>query len=134
MSEYKYYNRHNGMWDDTACQERLRQQQESGEYQPKKRFSYFGGSDNDNNNAESDSTSTPPRCVPMNCHEPDTHYTLLGYFKEPYYQNWMDKEMVYQSGYCRAPLRLLGLDFRSWRQANNFLLTVGTGLRSGLSV
>ena len=36
------------------------------------------------------------RCVKMDCHEPDTHYTLLGVFKEPNYINWMDQLLQYQ--------------------------------------
>lgn len=58
-----YYDRHNQLWDDTACVS-------------------FG-------NAQ--------RCVKMDCHMPQsTHYTLLGYFKEPHYDTWIDTLVKYQ--------------------------------------
>jgi len=31
------------------------------------------------------------RCVKMNCHEPGTHFKLLGFFKEPGYDEWMEQ-------------------------------------------
>ena len=31
------------------------------------------------------------RCVKMDCHEPDTHFSLLGFFKEPAYDTWMEQ-------------------------------------------
>lgn len=31
------------------------------------------------------------RCVKMDCHLPDTHFTLLGFFKEPNYGEWMEQ-------------------------------------------
>lgn len=31
------------------------------------------------------------RCVKMDCHNPDTHFSLLGFFKEPYYDTWMEQ-------------------------------------------
>jgi hypothetical protein len=31
------------------------------------------------------------RCVKMDCHLPDTHYSLLGFFKEPNYGEWFEQ-------------------------------------------
>lgn len=31
------------------------------------------------------------RCVPMDCHLSDTHFSLLGFFKEPNYGEWMEQ-------------------------------------------
>ena len=31
------------------------------------------------------------RCVKMDCHLPDTHFSLLGFFKEPRYDQWMEQ-------------------------------------------
>ena len=31
------------------------------------------------------------RCVKMDCHEPNTHFSLLGFFKEPGYDQWMEQ-------------------------------------------
>ena len=31
------------------------------------------------------------RCVKMDCHLPDTHFSLLGFFKEPRYDEWMEQ-------------------------------------------
>ena len=38
-----------------------------------------------------DEENSSDRCVKMDCHEPDTHYSLLGFFKEPYYDEWMEQ-------------------------------------------
>lgn len=38
-----------------------------------------------------DSFCVTSRCVKMDCHLPNTHYSLLGFFKEPQYDNWMDQ-------------------------------------------
>ena len=39
------------------------------------------------------------RCVKMDCHEPDTHFDLLGYFKEPSYATWME-QLFKHEGMC----------------------------------
>jgi len=31
------------------------------------------------------------RCVKMDCHLPDTHFSMLGFFKEPNYDDWMEQ-------------------------------------------
>lgn len=31
------------------------------------------------------------RCVKMDCHLPTTHFKLIGYFKEPNYDEWMEQ-------------------------------------------
>jgi hypothetical protein len=36
------------------------------------------------------------RCVKMDCHMPDTHFSLLGFFKEPKYFDWMEQLFKYQ--------------------------------------
>jgi len=36
-------------------------------------------------------TSGNTRCVKMDCHLSGTHYSLLGFFKEPSYGDWMDQ-------------------------------------------
>eukprot|EP00934_Nitzschia_sp_Nitz4_P008795 Nitzschia sp. Nitz4//scaffold28_size193895//122490//123920//NITZ4_001669-RA/size193895-augustus-gene-0.296-mRNA-1//1//CDS//3329545994//8785//frame0 len=36
------------------------------------------------------------RCVRMDCHEPTSHYKLLGTFKEPDYSNFLDQLFQYQ--------------------------------------
>jgi hypothetical protein len=56
VGEYKFYNRKNDHWDDSAC-------------------------------AYENST----RCVKMDCHLPNTNFTLLGFFKEPNYDEWMEQ-------------------------------------------
>ena len=38
------------------------------------------------------------RCVKMDCHLPSTHWSLLGYFKEPNYDQWMDELFTSQGG------------------------------------
>ena len=50
---------------------------------------------NDDACVESDSE----RCVKMDCHEPDTHFSLLGIFKEPDYSTWME-QVVQGQGDC----------------------------------
>ena len=39
------------------------------------------------------------RCVKMDCHLPTTHFSLLGYFKEPNYDEWMEQLFKHQ-GVC----------------------------------
>ena len=36
-------------------------------------------------------TQESTRCVKMDCHEPTTHFSLLGFFKEPKYDQWMEQ-------------------------------------------
>lgn len=31
------------------------------------------------------------RCMPMDCHLSDTHFSLLGFFREPNYDEWMEQ-------------------------------------------
>lgn len=31
------------------------------------------------------------RCAKMDCHLPSTHFSLLGFFKEPNYHEWMEQ-------------------------------------------
>jgi hypothetical protein len=35
--------------------------------------------------------SNSTRCVKMDCHEPNTNFKLLGYFKEPKYSEWFEQ-------------------------------------------
>lgn len=39
------------------------------------------------------------RCVKMDCHLPDTHFQLLGYFKEPNWAQWME-QLFKHEGVC----------------------------------
>jgi hypothetical protein len=39
------------------------------------------------------------RCARMDCHLPDTHFSLLGYFKEPNFGSWMEQLFKHQ-GVC----------------------------------
>jgi len=36
------------------------------------------------------------RCVKMDCHMPDTNFKLIGFFKEPRYDEWMEQLINYQ--------------------------------------
>jgi hypothetical protein len=36
------------------------------------------------------------RCVKMDCHEPNTNFKLLGYFKEPKYSQWFEQLFKHQ--------------------------------------
>jgi hypothetical protein len=57
-------------------------------------------------NLENDAWDTTPcnmtgseRCAKMDCHLPDTHFELLGYYKEQNYLQWMEQLFKHQ-GYC----------------------------------
>ena len=39
------------------------------------------------------------RCVKMDCHLPNTHFSLLGYFKEPNFGQWME-QLFKHEGVC----------------------------------
>ena len=39
------------------------------------------------------------RCVKMDCHLPETHYSLIGYYKEPNYREWME-QLFKHEGVC----------------------------------
>ena len=39
------------------------------------------------------------RCVKMDCHLPETHYSLIGYYKEPNYREWME-QLFKHEGIC----------------------------------
>lgn len=39
------------------------------------------------------------RCARMDCHLKDTHFKLLGFFKEPNYHEWMEQLFKHQ-GVC----------------------------------
>jgi hypothetical protein len=64
IGEYSYFDRKNGIWDTTACEE-------------------VGNT----------------RCAKMDCHLPDTHFKLLGFFKEPGYEQWME-QLFKHEGIC----------------------------------
>lgn len=52
-----------------------------------------------NNNQWDDQTCTKEsssRCVKMDCHLPNTHFSLLGFFKEPNYGEWFEQLINYQ--------------------------------------
>lgn len=56
------------------------------------------------------------RCVPMDCHLPNTHFTLLGIFKEPDYDQWMEQLFKHQ-GDCLwddDEYNLMQGDRRAW--------------------
>jgi hypothetical protein len=36
------------------------------------------------------------RCVKMDCHEPNTHFKLIGFFKEPNYREWLEQLFKYE--------------------------------------
>ena len=64
--------------------------------------------DGDNDNGDGDNgderrqrklnmfTNYGHRCVKMDCHLPNTHYKLLGIFKEPHYDEWMEQLFKHQ--------------------------------------
>jgi hypothetical protein len=60
------------------------------------------------------------RCVKMDCHLPrSTHYTLLGYFKEPSYDGWIDT-LTHHQGDClwtdAEYAAMAGLSRTAWPQ------------------
>jgi hypothetical protein len=104
VNEYQYYDRRKNKWSDAACQA-------AGTYQEV----WYDMEDEDdavveeedaeggvrtrrlNSNATTTATTTTaPRCVKMDCHLPSTHFHLLGIFKEPNYENWMDQLFQYE--------------------------------------
>ena len=70
IAEYQFWNRTSGKWDDTACQ-----------YAD-------GGGDGDGS-----------RCAKMDCHNEDTHFSLLGFFKHRSYDDWME-QLFKHEGMC----------------------------------
>ena len=83
VHEYQYYDRKNEQWSDTSCKNvaNLAFYQEDGP--------------NNDDNGDWLNSLTPvygkARCVKMDCHLPNTHYKLLGIFKEPHYDEWMEQ-------------------------------------------
>lgn len=69
IGEYQFLDRSTGNWDSTACNV------EAG--------------DGDGNN----------RCAKMDCHEPDTHWKLLGLFKHRQPDDWME-QLFKHEGVC----------------------------------
>ena len=84
VHEYQYYDRKSGEWSDDACQnvdnlyldEDERRDENDDAYDPYANLTPEYGK---------------ARCVKMDCHLSNTHYKLLGIFKEPNYDEWMEQ-------------------------------------------
>ena len=85
VHEYQYYDRKNNKWSDQSCKNVA-----NVVYDEEDRH----GEDNDDA-YWTNSGLTPEygkaRCVKMDCHLENTHYKLLGIFKEPKYDEWMEQ-------------------------------------------
>ena len=81
MNEYMYFNRQSGLWSDKACE---------------KVSNTNNVNNNDGGGRRKLDTKYVHRCVKMDCHMPDTHYKLLGLFKEPHYDEWMEQLFKHQ--------------------------------------
>jgi hypothetical protein len=66
--EYMYYDRETGRYSDAACKAA----------------------------AAAGTNGSAGRCVKMDCHEPTTHYSLLGFFKHVQYGAFLDALVGYQ--------------------------------------
>lgn len=73
IAEYQYWNRTTNSWDNSACQ-----------------YAEHG----DKNDGGDGS-----RCAKMDCHEEDTHFSLLGFFKHRSYDDWMG-QLFKHEGMC----------------------------------
>jgi hypothetical protein len=69
IGEYQFLDRSTGKWDSTPCN--------------------VAAADGDGNN----------RCAKMDCHEPDTHWKLLGLFKHRQPDDWME-QLFKHEGVC----------------------------------
>ena len=112
MNEYMYFNRQSGLWSDKACekvyvagnntangqQQNQQGNQANGYYYEKNEEGAYANWNNNNNNGGRRKLGTQyvHRCVKMDCHMPDTHYKLLGLFKEPHYDEWMEQLFKHQ--------------------------------------
>lgn len=80
IAEYQYWNRTTNSWDDNACQ-------------------YADGGGSGDGNDENGNEDGGSRCAKMDCHEEDTHFSLLGFFKHRSYDDWME-QLFKHEGMC----------------------------------
>ena len=88
VHEYQYYDRKNNQWNDDACRnvDNLAYDYKEGAQQ-----------DDDGNYLENLTLQYgKARCVKMDCHLSNTHYKLLGIFKEPKYDEFMEQLFKHQ--------------------------------------
>ena len=55
---------------------------------------------NHNTGTYDDDFCQTERCVPLDCHEPDTHFELVGVFKETDGLTWFTEQLFKHQGYC----------------------------------
>jgi hypothetical protein len=70
IGEYQYYNRFTGEYDDASCA-----------YPSNGNNNNNNNNNNKNNQNQNNDAQTTSRCAKMDCHEEDTHFSLLGFFK-----------------------------------------------------
>jgi len=85
IGEYQYWDRESQSYNDTACY-----------------YAEGGSGSNDNNNNNGDDAAednSKSRCAKMDCHEPDTNWSVLGFFKHRNYDDWME-QLFKHEGMC----------------------------------
>ena len=86
IGEYQYWDRDTQSYNDTACY-----------------YAEDGSGSGDNNNgddaADDQYARSKSRCAKMDCHEPDTNWSVLGFFKHRNYDDWME-QLFKHEGMC----------------------------------
>jgi len=76
IGEYQFWDPYHQQWNANSCN-----------------YAEGGSGDNKNNN------NGQSRCARMDCHLPDTHWTLLGFYKHRSYDDWME-QLFKHEGMC----------------------------------
>jgi len=98
IGEYQYWDRQSQSYNDTACY-----------------YAAEGSGSGDQNNNGDDAVAyddayvfddayvaaerSKSRCAKMDCHEPDTNWSVLGFFKHRNYDDWME-QLFKHEGMC----------------------------------
>ena len=103
ISEYQFWNTENQAWDTSTCGRydgdgggccNNNNGNNNNNNNGNNGHCDEGGDDNDANNG-----GGTGRCAKMDCHLEDTHFTLVGFFKEPGYYDWME-QLFKHEGVC----------------------------------
>lgn len=87
IGEYQYWDRETNQWDTTPCN------------YSKQNGNKNNNNKNNNNNNNNDNNANANRCAKMDCHLPDTHWSLLGFFKHKSYSDWFG-QLFKHEGMC----------------------------------